>query len=70
MSFDPTAIFSFGLEMIFYVLLFIFTIHALFVGYHWFNYGDDAKMSMTALTTYLAGAALLFGILAYAAFLT
>lgn len=47
-------------EIIFYILIIIFALHALFLTYHWFTYGDSAKLSMAALAIYLAGGATLF----------
>lgn len=44
----------------FFFLLCIFTIYTLFLGYHWFTYGTDKKISMAALLMYLGGGALLF----------
>ncbi len=41
----------------FYVLLFIFALHALFVGYHWFTYGSSKRISLTAFAIYLLGGA-------------
>lgn len=49
-----------GGELIFYILIIIFAFHALFLGYHWFTYGDSRKISTVALATYLLGGALLF----------
>ncbi len=60
-----------ALEMVmrgtFYILLAIFTIYTLFLAYHWFTYGTDVRVSMLALSTYLAGSACAF--LAMAAFI-
>ena len=47
-------------DLIFYVLLLVFTIHALVVSYHWFTYGDSKKISTTALIIYLSGGLILF----------
>ena len=59
---DPRILTVFNniFELIFYVLLLVFTIHALIVSYHWFTYGDSKKISTTALTLYLIGGILLF----------
>jgi hypothetical protein len=51
---------SLGTEIAFYVLLLIFTINGLFLGYHWFNYGTKRKTATIALATYLIGGAALF----------
>lgn len=46
-----------GVEGIFYVLVLIFVIHAVVLGYHWFSYGSSRSMSLAALAVYLAGGA-------------
>lgn len=51
---------AFGAEGFFYILVIIFTLHALFLGYHWFSYGTSKKISMLALALYLSGGAILF----------
>ncbi len=48
----------------FFLLLLVFTIYTLFLGYHWFTYGTTYKTAMTALIIYLGGAAVLFLIMA------
>ncbi len=60
MPFDLTALTHTGLEGLFYVLLLTFTIHALFLAYHWFTYGSNRRVSLIALATYLTGGAVLF----------
>ena len=45
---------------LFYFLLLVFTIHAFFLGYHWFTFGTDGKTSILALAVYLMGGAVLF----------
>ncbi len=50
----------FGTEMLFFILILFFTIHATFLTYHWFTYGTSRRISLIALTTYLAGGAILF----------
>jgi len=54
-----------GTELLFYVLLLAFTVHAVMLGYHWFSYGSDRKLSLLALCIYLCGGATMF--LTYAA---
>lgn len=49
-----------GLELLFFVLIIVFAVQALFLVYHWFAYGDSLSVSMTALAVYLAGGAFLF----------
>ncbi len=49
-----------GLEGIFFVLLFVFSLHALFLGYHWFTFGTSRHVSSIALALYLGGGAILF----------
>ena len=50
----------FFVEGAFWVLLLAFTLHALFLGYHWFSYGTSRQISLIALASYLSGGALLF----------
>ncbi len=45
------------LHLIFFVLMLVFIVHSLFLGYHWFTYGSNKKTAMTALATYLLGSA-------------
>lgn len=47
------------LELLFFILLLIFTIQAGFLGYHWFTYGSSRKVSLTSLCIYLSGGAIL-----------
>ncbi len=49
-----------ALEILFFVLLLIFTIQSVILAYHWFTFGDSRKMSLTALAVYLTGGAVLF----------
>ncbi len=44
----------------FFLLLLMFTVYSLFLGYHWFTYGTARKAAMTALTIYLSVAGVLF----------
>ncbi len=44
----------------FWVTLLGFTLHALFLGYHWFAYGTSKQISLIALASYLSGGAVLF----------
>lgn len=60
----PTLI-AMGIEGLFYILLFIFTIQAAVLGYHWFSYGTSRRISMIALATYLGGGATLLITLAF-----
>lgn len=57
---------DFVVEALFFVLLFVFAIHSLFLGYHWFTFGTDRHTSMIALAVYLVGGAVLFITLAAA----
>lgn len=57
---NVTDMLSSGAEIAFYVLLLIFTIHAVFLGYHWFNYGTKKRTGLIALAVYLWGGATLF----------
>ncbi len=49
-----------GTEMIFFILILFFTLHGTFLAYHWFTYGTSRRISLIALTTYVAGGAILF----------
>jgi len=49
-----------GLQVLFFILLLCFTIHTLFLSYHWFTYGSNRRVSLIALSIYLAGGAILF----------
>lgn len=46
-------------DVLFYVLLLTFALHALFVAYHWFTYGTSKRISLLAFAIYLIGGALL-----------
>lgn len=50
----PTA---FGL--IFFTLLFVFTVYSWMLGYHWFSYGTSKTTSWRTLVVYLTGAGVL-----------
>lgn len=65
MNGDVATLIAIGIEGLFYILLFIFTIHTVFLGYHWFTYGNNRRISTIALATYLAGGAVLFMTLAF-----
>lgn len=65
MNTDIGYLTSVGFEGLFFVLLFIFTLHAFFVGYHWFTFGTSRHISTIALATYLCGGAILFLTLAF-----
>ncbi len=43
----------------FYILLLIFTIQTVFLGYHWFTFGSNKQMSLLAFAIYLGGGAIL-----------
>ena len=60
MELSVTSLFQIGIEGLFYILLFLYTIHGIFLVFHWFSYGDNKRTSLTALAIYLAGGALLF----------
>lgn len=60
MDISITSFFQMGIEGLFYVLLFVFTIHAIFLTFHWFSYGSDKRTSLIALAIYLIGGAILF----------
>lgn len=66
MNVNATAIMGMGIEGLFYILLFFFSVHALFLSYHWFTYGNNKTASLTALALYLCGGAVLFIILSVA----
>lgn len=50
-------------EITFFILLFFFSVYAIFLSHHWFTYGTSRKTSMLALAIYLGGGAILFMIL-------
>ena len=52
-------------ELVFYILLLIFTIHTIALSYHWFSYGEKRSVSMTALSVYLLGGAMLFLVMGF-----
>ncbi len=52
--------FQIGIEGLYYILLLIFTIHTIFLVFHWFTYGNDRRTSLIALAIYLVGGAILF----------
>jgi hypothetical protein len=60
MPINVETLISLGVEGLFYILLFAFTLHALFLGYHWFSYGESRSISLMALAIYLGGGAVLF----------
>jgi hypothetical protein len=59
-SVDIASALRFVLQGAFYVMLFIFMVHALVLGYHWFTYGTSRHISLIALASYLSGGAVLF----------
>ena len=59
----PAALINTGVEALFFILLLVFTLHAVVLGYHWFTYGASRKTSMISLCTYLSGGAVLLLIL-------
>ncbi len=60
MQTDFSNFISIGAEGIFYLFLLIFTIHIVFLGYHWFNFGTSKRISTIALAAYLCGGAVIF----------
>jgi hypothetical protein len=51
------------IELVFYILLAVFVLHATVLAYHWFGYGTSKRTATIALISYLAGGAALFLIL-------
>jgi hypothetical protein len=49
-----------GMHLIFYVTMLVFVIFTVFLGYHWFTYGSDKKISSLALAVFLIVSAPLF----------
>lgn len=49
-----------AVKISFFILLFAYTIHGIFLAYHWFTYGSSREMSITGLVVYLFGGAVLF----------
>ncbi len=56
LSFDLHAL----VEITFFILLFFFSVYAIFLGYHWFTYGAQRRTSTLAMAIYLGGGAILF----------
>lgn len=56
---ETPPLFGSILELVLYVLIIAFVVHALMLTYHWFTYGNDRKLSTLALTIYLAGGVVL-----------
>ena len=56
---DLYPLIEFGMKGLFFILLFFFTVHAIFLAYHWFAFGNNKAMSMIALAAYLIGGAIL-----------
>lgn len=49
-----------GAQMLFYILLLVFVVQSIVLGYHWFTYGSSRRISLVALAVYLLGGAVLF----------
>ena len=49
-----------GTEGLFFILLLAYTVHGVFLAYHWFTYGSSKNFPLIALTAYLVGGAILF----------
>lgn len=55
-GFDAATIF----QIIFYVAVLLFVLHAVIFSYHWLTFGADRKKSLTGVAVHLcAGSALL-----------
>lgn len=48
-----------GMQGLFFCMLLVFTLHAIFLAYHWFSYGTSKRISLIALAAYLLGGAVL-----------
>jgi len=59
-SFDVAAIF----QLLFYVALLVFVIHAVVVAYHWISYGADRKRSWLGIGIHLTAGSILLLIMA------
>lgn len=57
---DVTQYMYTGTKILFFVLLLLYTIHGALLAYHWYTYGSSKHISIIALSTYLAGGAVLF----------
>lgn len=55
---------SVGATAFFFILLLVFTIHTIFLAYHWYSYGTSKHTSHVALATHLIGAAVFFAAMA------
>ncbi len=51
MTFDPTLIF----QLLFYVLMLGTLIHAVVLGYHWFSFGAEPRVSFIGTSIFIAG---------------
>ncbi len=56
----PDEFLALGIEGLYYVLLFMFTVYGVFLAYHWFAFGTSKKTSLLALALYLVGGSVLF----------
>jgi hypothetical protein len=59
MGFEISSLVYTGLQGFFYILLLLFSIHTIFLAYHWFKYGSSRTISLSAFAVYLAGSAVL-----------
>lgn len=65
-STDAIPLLSLGLKGFFFIVLIFFVLHAIFLAYHLFAYGNSRSVSIAALGIYLAGGAVLLATLAIA----
>lgn len=59
--------------IVFFIMLFIFTVYACMLGYHWFAYGSSTHTSRMSLGIFVAGGAgcfLVMGVIWYVLTLT
>lgn len=59
-SFNLGDFLSNSTQVLFFILLFFFSVYGLFLAYHWFSFGTSKHTSVIALATYLLGGAVLF----------
>ncbi len=55
LTFDYLSLFRLG----FFVIIFLFTIHASIIGYHWLSYGASKHTALLSFSIYLLIGALL-----------
>ena len=65
LSFTAVEVF----QLIFYILLLIYVIHASVFSYHWLSFGSERTASLLGITVYLLSGGLMLLIMASSLFL-